>query len=76
MLRCCIVNNDVVNIAIQFEPDWDPENISEEDRAEPVQAQLLQDISEFFIFLDTLLFVNATTYLVRFKYMVLSWVKL
>ncbi len=76
MLRCCIVNNDVVNIAIQFEPDWDPENISEEDCAEPVQAQLLQDISEFFIFLDTLLFVNATTYLVRFKYMVLSWVKL
>ncbi len=65
MLRCCIVNNDVVNIAIQFEPDWDPENISEEDRAE--QAQLLQDISEFFFFfLDTLLFVNATTYLVSF----------
>ncbi len=36
----CIVNNDVVNIAYQFEPDWDPENISEEDRAEPVQARL------------------------------------
>ncbi len=37
----CIVNNGVVYIAYQFEPDWDPENISEEDRAEPVQARLL-----------------------------------
>ncbi len=27
--------------AYQFEPDWDPEDISEEDRAEPVQARLL-----------------------------------
>ncbi len=34
----CIVNNDVINIAYQFKPNWDPENISEEDRAEPVQA--------------------------------------
>ncbi len=33
-----IVNNGVGNIACEFEPDWDPENISEEDRAEPVQA--------------------------------------
>ncbi len=36
----CIVNNGVY-IAYQFEPDWDPEDISEEDRAEPVQARLL-----------------------------------
>ncbi len=26
---------------INFEPDWDPEDISEDDRAEPVQARLL-----------------------------------
>ncbi len=45
----CVVNDGVVNIAYQFEPDWDPENISEEDRAEPVQAQLLQDISECYV---------------------------
>ncbi len=31
----------VVYNAYQFEPDWDPEDISEEDRAEPVQARLL-----------------------------------
>ncbi len=37
----CIVNNVVVNIAYQFEPNWDAEGISEEDRAEPVQAWLL-----------------------------------
>ncbi len=37
----CVVNNDVINIAFQFEPDWDAEDISEEDCAEPVQAQLL-----------------------------------
>ncbi len=36
----CIVNNGVVYIAYQFEPDWDAEDISEEDHAEPVQAQL------------------------------------
>ncbi len=36
-----IVNSGVVYNAYQFEPDWDPEDISEEDRAEPVQAQLL-----------------------------------
>ncbi len=60
----------IVNIAYQFEPDWDPENISEEDRAEPVQARLLQDVSEWYVFfvccclilLDMLLFVNATAY--------------
>ncbi len=33
-----IVNNGVGNIAYEFEPDWDPENISEEDHAEPVQV--------------------------------------
>ncbi len=36
-----IVNSGVVYNAYQFEPDWDPEVISEEDCAEPVQAQLL-----------------------------------
>ncbi len=36
-----IVNNGVVYIAYQFEPDWDAEDISEEDRGEPVQARLL-----------------------------------
>ncbi len=30
-----IVNSGVVNVYL-FEPDWDPEDISEEDRAEPV----------------------------------------
>ncbi len=35
-----LVNNDIVNIAYQFESDWDAEDISEEDHAEPVQAQL------------------------------------
>ncbi len=76
MCSGCIVNN-VVNIAYHFEPDCDPENISEEDRAEPVQARLLIIIiffSEWYvvvlflfvcsclILLDTLLFVNATAY--------------
>ncbi len=36
-----IVNSGVVYNAYQFEPDWDPEDISEEARAEPVQARLL-----------------------------------
>ncbi len=36
-----IVNSGVVYIAYQFEPDWDAEDISEEDRGEPVQARLL-----------------------------------
>ncbi len=36
-----ILNSGVVYYAYQFEPDWDPEDISEEDRAEPVQARLL-----------------------------------
>ncbi len=31
-----IVNSGVVYNAYQFEPDWDPEDISEEDRADPV----------------------------------------
>ncbi len=48
--QCCVVNNDVGNIADQFEPNWDPENISEEDRAKPVQAWLLQDDSEWYVF--------------------------
>ncbi len=37
----CIVNNGIVNIAYQCDPDWDAEDISEEDHAEPVQARLL-----------------------------------
>ncbi len=36
-----IVNSGVDYNAYQFEPDWDPEDISEEDRAELVQARLL-----------------------------------
>ncbi len=68
MCSGCIVNNGVVYIAYQFEPDWDAEDISEEDRAEPVQARLLMVGLSFFLFfvccrlilLDTLLFVNAT----------------
>ncbi len=36
-----IVNSGIVYNAYQFEPDWDPEDISEDDRAEPVQARLL-----------------------------------
>ncbi len=39
-----VVNNGAVNIAYQFEPEWDPDNISEEDRAEPVQARLWQEV--------------------------------
>ncbi len=38
MCSGCIVNNGVANIAYQFEPEWDAEDISEEDHAEPVQA--------------------------------------
>ncbi len=41
MCSGCIVNNGVVNIAYHFVPSCDPENISEEDRTEPVQARLL-----------------------------------
>ncbi len=68
MCSGCIVNNGVVYIAYQFEPDWDAEDISEEDRTEPVQARLLMVGLSFLLFfvccclilLDTLLFVNAT----------------
>ncbi len=31
----------LVNIAYQIEPEWDAEDISEEDHAEPVQAQVV-----------------------------------
>ncbi len=41
MCSGCIVNNGVIYIAYQFKPDWDPEDISEEDCTEPVQARLL-----------------------------------
>ncbi len=37
------------SIAYQFEPDWDAEDISEEDRAEPVQALLLM-VGLYFLF--------------------------
>ncbi len=62
MCSGCIVNNSVVNIAYQFEPDWDAEDISEEDRAEPVWSTALNGMFVFsrFILLNTLLFVNAT----------------
>ncbi len=62
MCSGCIVNNGIIYIAYQFEPDWDAEDISEEDRAEPVQAWLLM-VRLFvccLILLDMLLFVNAT----------------
>ncbi len=57
-----IVNSGVVYNAYQFEPDWDPEDISEEDRAEPVQARLLMVclVLLCLILLNTLLFVSAT----------------
>ncbi len=70
MCSGCTVNNGVVSIAYQFEPEWCPDNISEEDRAEPVQAQ---DVSELYfvlfvvvclIRLDAVLFVNATAYVI------------
>ncbi len=41
MCSGCIVNNGVLYIACKFEPEWDAEDISEEDRTEPVQALLL-----------------------------------
>ncbi len=65
MCSGCIVNNGVVNIAYHFEPDWYPENISEEDRVEPVQAQLLQDISEWYV--SFLLLSHAFKYAVICK---------
>ncbi len=40
MCSSCIVNNGVVYIAYQFEPEWDAEDFSEEDSAEPVQPFL------------------------------------
>ncbi len=63
MCSSWIVNSGIVYNAYQFEPDWDPEDISEEDRAEPVQARLLM-VCMFggccLILLNTLLFVSAT----------------
>ncbi len=50
MCSGCIVNNGVVYIAYQFEPEWDAEDVSEEDRAEPVQARLLMGRFFFFFF--------------------------
>ncbi len=36
-------------LSYQFEPK--SENITEEDRAEPMQARLLLDVSEWYVFL-------------------------
>ncbi len=47
MCSGCIVNNGVVYIAYQFEPDWDPEDISEEDHAEPATASVAFLLSGF-----------------------------
>ncbi len=57
-----IVNSGVVYNAYLWAADWDPEDISEEDRAEPVQAQLLMVCLVVVVsyFLNTLLFVSAT----------------
>ncbi len=65
MYSGCIVNNGIVYIAYHFEPDWDTEDISEEDCAEPVQARLL--IVYFFCLLlshilEMLLFVNSPAF--------------
>ncbi len=49
----CIVNNGIVNIAYQFEPNGDAEDISEEDCAEPVQAWLLM---VYFLFVIVVLY--------------------
>ncbi len=56
------VNSGVVYNSYQFEPDWDPEDIIEEDRAEPVQARLFNDMFGCccLVLLNTLLFVSAT----------------
>ncbi len=58
-----IVNSGVVYNAYQFEPDWDPEDISEEDRACRTCASTA--LNGMFgccclILLNTLLFVSAT----------------
>ena len=41
-----IVNMSLI-LPYQFELESDPENIDEEDRLEPVQARLLQDVSQW-----------------------------
>ncbi len=66
MCSGCIVNNGVVYIAYQFEPEWDPENISEEHRVEPVKAWLLMVC--LFVVVFILLFVNATASVILLIY--------
>ncbi len=46
-VRCdCRTDEDCVSVLPrQFEPDSDPENIEQEDRAEPLHARILQDIN-------------------------------
>ncbi len=46
-----ILNSGVLYIAYQFEPDWDAENISKDDCAEPVQARLLM-VCFLFVFVS------------------------
>ncbi len=53
-----IVNSGVVYNAYQFEPNWDPEDISEEDRASTTLNDMFGCCC--LILLNTLLFVSAT----------------
>ncbi len=66
MCSGCIVNNGVVYIAYQFEPEWDSENISEDHCAEPVKAWLLMVC--LFVVVFILLFVNATASVILLIY--------
>ncbi len=59
----CFVNNGVISIAYQFEPDGGPENISEEDRVEPVLAHLLQDVSKWHVSLFVVSYFYIRCYL-------------
>ncbi len=45
---CCDSLNHLVHVQKCHAPHL-PENISEEDSAEPVQARLLQDVSEWYV---------------------------
>ncbi len=62
-VACALVvflNNGIIYIAYHFEPDWDPENIHEEDCTEPVPRDGMFLACCCLILLDMLLFVNAT----------------
>ncbi len=78
MCSGCIVNNGVVDIVYQFESDWDPEDITEADRTELLEARFRMVcffVGCCLILLDTLLCVNATAY-ASLVYTGLSWLKL